>query len=263
MNTWMIHLIFAVFAILASTALFFFVVTRGALVIRSLSPGAQGESAHVYPVYSNMRLIRMVDFQPIISAILLFQYHRLVSKIVAEIRQTDLRGKRVLITSCAFGNVIPRVVKAALHAGAERVLIADIIPNELAHAKRKLGNYLDKVEFIEENAVSMRHGAGEVAINVIFFLLHELPHPLKGQALSEAGRVLAPGGKLLLAEFHRPTLRVLRALSWAYFKVFEPLGLALWDTHDPVDYLEATGNWKCDRTTYFFGNFQIVAGTKQ
>ncbi|HJV80454.1 class I SAM-dependent methyltransferase, partial [Noviherbaspirillum sp.] len=248
---------------LGFTALFFFVFTRGALVVRGLVPAWQNETSHVYPVYSNMRLIRAIDFQPVISAILLFQYRRLVSKIVAEIRQMDLRNKKLLITSCAFGNVMPRVVKAALQAGAERVLIADIIPNELEHAKAKLAGFGDKVEFIRENATCMQQEDGVVNANVIFFLLHELPHHLKGQALSEAGRLIAPGGKLFLAEFHRPSLSVLRALSWAYFKVFEPLGLALWDTHDPVSYLEEAGQWTCERTTCFFGNFQVITATKQ
>jgi ubiquinone/menaquinone biosynthesis C-methylase UbiE len=263
MATWMINGAVALFAVLSFTALFFFVVTRGALVLRGLSPGSLTEKSHVYPVYSNMGLIKAVDFQPVISAILLFQYRRLVSKIVAEIKQMDLRDKKLLITSCAFGNVMPRVVKAALQSGAERVLVADLIPNELAHAKTKLGKFQGKVEFVEENATAMKQDDGVVAANVIFFLLHELPHHLKGQALSEAGRLLAPGGKLFLAEFHRPNLRVLRALSWTYFKVFEPLGLALWDTHDPLNYLEGLGGWSCERTTYFFGNFQVITATKQ
>jgi len=262
MNTWVMTGAFALFFLLASTGLFFFVVTRGALVLRGLSPGALSEKSHVYPIYSNMRLIKLVDFQPIISAILLFQYHRLVSKIVSGLEQTDLSKKKVLITSCAFGNVIPRVVKAAVEAGAERVLIADIIQNELVHAKSKLGQFSGKVDFIEDNATSMKQAEGSVAANVIFFLLHELPHHLKGQALAEAGRMLAPGGKLYLAEFHRPELWVLRALSWTYFKVFEPLGLALWDTHDPITCLEDMGGWKCERTTYFFGNFQVISATK-
>ncbi|MGE5652511.1 MAG: class I SAM-dependent methyltransferase, partial [Bacillota bacterium] len=171
-------------------------------------------------------------------------------------------NKKLLITSCAFGNVIPRVVKAAVQSGAERVIIADLIANELDHAKGKLAAYADKVEYVEENATCMQQGDGAVAANVIFFLLHELPHHLKGQALNEAGRLLEPGGKLFVAEFHRPSVRVLRALSWAYFKVFEPLGLALWDTHDPVSHLEKNGNWRCERSTYFFGNFQIISATK-
>lgn len=261
MNVWLMTGVFTIFFLLASTGLFFFVVTRGALVLRGLA-SKEDETSHVYPIYSNMRLIKLVDFQPIISAILLFQYHRLVSKIVSGLEQTNLRGKKVLITSCAFGNVIPRVVNAALDAGADRVLIADIIQNELVHARSKLVRFSGKVDFIEDNATAMKQAEGSVTANVIFFLLHELPHHLKGQALREAGRMLAPGGKLYLAEFHRPELWVLRALSWTYFKVFEPLGLALWDTHDPLACLEDMGGWKCERTTYFFGNFQIITATK-
>src|SRR3990172_11824195 len=195
MNTWLMNAVFALFFLLLSTGVFFFVVTRGALLVRGLSSGSDSEKSHVYPIYSNMRLIKLVDFQPVISAILLFQYHRLVSKIVSELKQLDLRNKKLLITSCAFGNDIPRVVKTAVQAGVERVLIADIIHNELIHAKSKLGNFSEKVDFIEDNATSMKQHDGVAAANVIFFLLHELPHQLKGQALSEAGRMLAPGGK--------------------------------------------------------------------
>src|SRR5674476_1487541 len=140
MNTWMTNAAFGLVFVLAATGIFFFVATRGALIVRGLSRAPRSAESHVYPIYSNMRLIKMVDFQPIISAILLFQYHRLVSKIISELKQSDLRNKKVLITSCAFGNVIPRVVKAAVQAGVERVLIADIIHNELIHTKSKLGD---------------------------------------------------------------------------------------------------------------------------
>jgi SAM-dependent methyltransferase len=261
MPTWLTYLSLSVFFVLTATALFFFVVTRGALLMRGFA-GATDDASHVYPIYSNMRLIRMIDFQPIIAAILLFQYDRLVSTICNGLHHMDLRGKKVLITSCAFGNVIPRVVTAAVKSGASKVLIADIIRNELDHAQRKLRPFAGKLELLEENAVAMKQADGSVDANVIFFLLHELPHHLKGQALSEACRVLAPGGKLYLAEFHRPDLWVLRALSWTYFKVFEPLGLALWDTHDPLMQLEALGGFTCERRTVFFGNFQTIVATK-
>jgi ubiquinone/menaquinone biosynthesis C-methylase UbiE len=252
----------AVFVVLSSTALFFFTLTRGALIMRGMMGRPMTDAAHVYPIYSNMRLIRLIDFQPIIAAILLFQYDRLVSSITNGLRHMDLHNKKVLITSCAFGNVIPRVVAAAVESGASRVLIADIIKNELDHAHSKLPEFSGKLEMLEENATAMKQPDGSVSANVIFFLLHELPHHLKGVALSEAVRVLAPGGKLYLAEFHRPELWVLRTLSWTYFKVFEPLGLALWDSHDPLDQLEALGGLTCERRTVFFGNFQIVIATK-
>ena len=262
MSTWVVNGLLTALFLAASTGLFFFAVTRGALLVRGLSPGEASEKSHVYPIYSNMRLIKLVDFQPVISAILLFQYNRLVLKIVQGLSQSDLKGKTVLVTSCAFGNVLPRVVDAAVQGGARRVVIADLIHNELVHAQSKLGSFSGKVDFIEDDATAMERPEGDVAANVMFFLLHELPHDLKAQALGEAGRMLAPGGKLYLAEFHRPELWVLRALSWTYFKVFEPLGLALWDTHDPLDSLEKIGGWSCERSTYLFGNFQVIAATK-
>jgi len=262
MSAWFMYLFAGVFLLLSATALFFFALTRGTLLMRRALGRADHEAAHVYPLYSNMRLIRMVDFQPVIAAILLFQYDRLVSAITRGLRHTDLRGKKVLITSCAFGNVIPRVVTAAVESGAKKVLIADIIKNELTHAKSKLPQFASKLELLQENATAMKQPDASVDANVIFFLLHELPHHLKGVALAEAARVLAPGGKLYLAEFHRPDLWVLRALSWTYFKVFEPLGLALWDSHDPLKQIEAMGGFTCERRTVFFGNFQVLIATK-
>jgi ubiquinone/menaquinone biosynthesis C-methylase UbiE len=263
MSTFATNAFIGLFVVLAATGLFFFVTTRGTLLVRGLSRGPRNSESHVYPIYSNMRLIKMVDFQPIISAILLFQYHRLVSKIVAGLRATNLKRRKVLITSCAFGNVIPRCVEAATASGAEQIVIADIIKNELTHARSKLdGQYGRRIEYVEEDATDMKLKEGFADANIIFFLLHELPHDLKVKALSEAGRMLRSGGKLYLGEFHKPTPLVLKCLSWSYFKVFEPLGLALWDSHDPVAVLKDMGGWTVERQTYFFGNFQMITATK-
>ena len=249
-------------AVLFSTATFFFLATRGALILRAVLPGAGQPAAHVYPLYSNIHLIRLVDFQPVISAILLFQYDRLVGIITSGLRAMRLRGKRVLIPSCAFGNVMPRVVHAARQAGAIEVQVVDIIRNELLHAQRKMPDAAAQLSFHQQDAAALKLPDGSVDANVVFFLLHELPHHLKQEVLKEACRVLAPGGKLFLAEFHRPQMGVLRALSWTYFKVFEPLGLALWSTHDPLAQLTALPGISCERTIVFFGNFQVIVATK-
>lgn len=248
--------------VLVATGTFFFVATRGALLLRAAWPGERSAASHVYPIYSNIHLIRLVDFQPIIAAILLFQYDRLVAAIASGLRAMSLRDKRVLITSCAFGNVMPRIVQAARDAGAAEVQVVDIIANELLHARRKMHDAALPLTFHQQDAAALELPDGSVDANVVFFLLHELPHPLKRVVLQEACRVLAPGGKLFLAEFHRPRIGLLRLLSWTYFKVFEPLGLALWGTHDPVTMLKTIPGISCERTIVFFGNFQIVVATK-
>jgi len=261
-SPWLMPIVVSLMVVLAATGAFFFVATRGTLLVRALLPGAQDPAAHVYPIYSNMRLIRLVDFQPIIAAILLFQYDRLVSIITGGLRRMDLRDKRLLITSCAFGNVMPRVAHAARRSGARQVQVVDIIENELLHAQRKMQDMAGGLSFHRQDATALDLPDASVDANVLFFLLHELPHDLKLQALKEACRVLAPGGKLFLAEFHRPHLRVLRMLSWTYFKVFEPLGLALWSTHDPLAQLSALPRISCERRIVFFGNFQVIVATK-
>jgi len=261
-SAWLTNILVTVMAVLLATGTFFFVTTRGALLVRTLILGDRRPSAHVYPIYSNKHLMRMVDFQPIIAAILLFQYDRLVSIITSAMRRMDLTGKQALITSCAFGNVMPRVAKAAHRAGAGGTQVVDIIENELLHAERKMRDLDGKLTFYRQDATALDLPDASVHANVLFFLLHELPHPLKQQALKEAVRVLAPGGKLFVAEFHRPHVRVLRVLSWTYFKVFEPLGLALWSTHDPLAQLESMPGITCERRVVFFGNFQVVIATK-
>jgi ubiquinone/menaquinone biosynthesis C-methylase UbiE len=262
MFTWLWSALGTVILVLVGTAAFFFVATRGTLLLRSLRHGQPDPAGHVYPIYSNRRLMRLVDHQPIIGAILLFQYDRLVSHITRAMARMSLRGRDVLITSCAFGNVMPRVAQAAQDGAARQLLVVDIIDNELRHAQAKLTRSQVPLVLSRQDACALDLPDASVDANVIFFLLHELPHAQKDSVLEQACRVLAPGGQLLLAEFHRPDNTLLRALSWAYFKVFEPLGLALWSDHDPVVFLSTLPGMRCERRTYFFGNFQVIEATK-
>ena len=145
MFPWMTYTVLGVVAALASFALFFFVLTRGTLLVRAAMGRMQHASAHVYPLYSNMRLIRIVDFQPVIAAILLFQYSSLVSVITHGLKRTDLKGKKVLITSCAFGNVMPRVVKAAVSAGVAKVVVTIITSGRWRPAMAKSAVFLTRL----------------------------------------------------------------------------------------------------------------------
>ena len=258
---WIVYLAAAVAAAGTATVLFFFGTTHGALVWRR-ARGRRGHADQVYPLYSSLPLIRLVDHQPIISAILLFQYHRLVRIITTELARCDLRGAPVLITSCAFGRVIPRVVAASVDAGASAVVITDLIGVELQHAASKLPALPCSLSLQVEDATSLSLADDSMGANVVFFLLHELPLAQQRLVLKEAARVLAPGATLWVAEFHRPTWAPLRAMSWAYFKVFEPWALALWGPQDPLTILRDAEHLRCVRHTVCWGNFQVVSATK-
>ncbi len=251
------------FSLLVGTGLgYFFLVTRGALIAHAFVPRAE-DRFHIYWVYSHMGLIRFSDKKTWVAAVLLFQYDRLVERVVAEIKRTAVKGKTVLMTSCAFGDVMPRVVGASVKGGAGRICITDLIENELIHADGKLGEYQGNYELAEADARSMPQKDGAVAINLIFFLFHELPDPSKERVFHEAARVVAPGGKLIIAEFHRPRTWLMRQLGRIYFTIFEPYALSMWGEYDPVGFMDKMGGWRCERSTYFFGNFQVVVATKQ
>ena len=98
MPDWLLLAACSVLLLLAGTALFFFTVTRGALLWRRAVGGPPLESAHVYPIYSNLRLMRWVDYQPVIAAILLFQYDRLVSAITSGLRGNNFPGPPTFIS---------------------------------------------------------------------------------------------------------------------------------------------------------------------
>lgn len=241
---------------------YFFVVTRGALIAHALVSCPQ-DRFHIYWVYSNLGLTRFSDKRSWVKAVLLFQYDRLVDRVVGAIQQTALQGKTVLMTSCAFGDVMPRVVGASIDGGAGRICLTDLLKNQLIHADEKLRQYKGRYELSEADARRMPQADGAVELNLIFFLFHELPDAGKEQAFHEAARVVAPGGKLIIAEFHRPTAWLMRQLGRLYFTVFEPYALSLWHQYDPACFLERTGGWECERSIYFFGNFQVVVATKQ
>ncbi|NOS35549.1 MAG: methyltransferase domain-containing protein [Deltaproteobacteria bacterium] len=261
------YLLFFVKCIAASTflvALYFLIVTRGSLIIQSLYKEGKS-SSHIYWIYSNSFLIWLTDRSFIISAILLFNYHKLVDGVIGSLNPT-LEGKNVLQVSCAFGNISQRLVEQCAREGAKRVVICDIIPNEIRHTRTKLaGTSLDNgCYLLIEDGNNIAHKDESFDYVVLFFLFHELPLERKERVSKEAARVLKPGGRIVFGEFHKPEPWLLRSSGSLFFKVFEPYAREMWDSFDPVRTLtgETSGRWEFSKRTYFWGNYQVFSATK-
>ena len=240
-------------------AAYFLIVTRGSLVIQPLYKRGQSDS-HIYWIYTNRFLICLTDRPLIISAILLFNYNRLVEATIASLNPS-LKGKSVLQVSCAFGNISQRVVKRCAEEGARRVVIGDLIPNEIKHTRKKLAGISrgGTTLLLLEDAVSLAHKDDSFDYVVLFFLFHELP--LKKKV---AARVVKGGGRIVFCEFHRPASPSLTISGNLFFKIFEPYAEEMWGAFDPKQVLngEAPGRWRFTRTTYFLGNYQHFSATK-
>lgn len=244
---------------------YFFIATRVTIIAHRLFPQKKNPGiSHIYWIYRYLWLIRLTDNQPIISAILLFQYNRIVDHFVRELKDSNLLDKNVIQISSAFGNVIPRLVGACVSEKTKTIVISDLIENQLLHLESKLGAYEGKYLLKHEDATDLGHSDASFDIAMSFFLLHELPPAKKVEAMREASRVIKSGGKIIIAEFHKPKVGPLRFFGWLYFKTFEPYALDVWEEYAPADLLHKEGTWTdIKKTTYFQDNYQVVVAVKK
>jgi ubiquinone/menaquinone biosynthesis C-methylase UbiE len=244
--------------------LYFFSTTKLTIIANRLFPAKNPGVSHIYWIYRNKWLIRLTDRKALISAILLFQYNKLVDRIVLELKQSGLNNRKIIQTSCAFGDVTPRIVAECARQCAAQVVITDIVENELLHVKRKLADGQKYCTFVREDALNTQHESNSFDVVIMFFLLHELPVRRRYAAIREAARILKPGGKLIIAEFHQPGPAILKTLGWLYFRTFEPFALQIWKSASPSGLLgeDMRAGWDIRKETCFFDYFQIVIAEK-
>jgi SAM-dependent methyltransferase len=103
---------------------------------------------------------------------------------------------RVLEIGCGTGNL---VIKAKHAQPAAEVIGSDPDPKALARANRK-ANGLKGIHFERGYSQNLPYLDGEFDRVLSALMLHHLPTDIKGAAVSEAFRVLRPGGRLHLLD---------------------------------------------------------------
>ena len=97
---------------------------------------------------------------------------------------------------------------------------------------------------------------------VLFFLLHEMPLDVRRRTLPEAVRVLKPGGRLVIVDYHEPEKwHPLRSVMKWILRTFEPFAMDLW-RHDIAEWFPAGAVAACEKRTSFGGLYQLLTVTK-
>ena len=209
--------------------------------------------------YIHPRAVWLFEREWLVNAILLGNYRRLREAALSALG-TPLRG-HTLQMACVYGDLSARL-QAALAPDA-RLDIVDVLPIQLHNLARKLAPD-PRVHLRLGDAAKLSCADGAYDQVLLFFLLHEQPEAVRRATLAEAMRVLRPGGRLVIVDYHEPA-------PWHPFKiplrwllrVLEPFALDLWKT--PLEqFLPAPDAIaRLEASRYFGGLYQRLVMTRR
>jgi ubiquinone/menaquinone biosynthesis C-methylase UbiE len=210
---------------------------------------------HYWWAYVHPRGVKFFDREWMVNLILFGN--------MARLRDSALDGigprihGRTLQIACVYGDFTPKLVER-LAPGAS-LDVVDVTPIQLTNTRRKMPASAP-VTFHHRDSTSLAFDSGTFDQVVVFFLLHEQPDEVKARTLREAARVLKPGGKLILADYHRPHWwSPMRYLFRPILGRLEPFAPVLWD-REIASWLPAQPA-AVSKKTYFGGQYQAVAIT--
>ena len=208
--------------------------------------------------YVHPNAVSLFEREWLVNAILFGNYGRLRDAALAELGET-ITGKTLQI-ACVYGNLTPRL-RERMSCDAQ-LDVVDILPVQLDNLGKKLPRDT-RITLRQSDASSLPSADAHYDQVLLFFLLHEMPENVRRATLSEAMRVLKPGGKLVIVDYHRPAhLHPLRPLMHQVFKHLEPYAFDLW-RHEVEHFMPAASTpTPFDKHTYFGGLYQKLVLTR-
>jgi ubiquinone/menaquinone biosynthesis C-methylase UbiE len=208
--------------------------------------------------YVHPKAVQVFEREWLVNTILFGNYGRLRDAALAALGDTV--GGRTLQLACVYGNLTPRLRERL--APDATLDVVDVLPVQLRNLARKLPAD-PRVTLVQSDASSLACPDASVDQALLFFLLHEQPEPVRRATLAEAMRVVRPGGRIVIVDYHRPArLHPLRLLMTGVFRKLEPYAMDLWD-HEVEHFLPAgTRPASIEKRTYFGGLYQRLVLTR-
>ena len=202
--------------------------------------------------YVHPNAVNFFERQWLVNLILWGNFARLRDAALAELGD-EVPG-RTLQIACVYGNFTEHL--AARIAPGGSLDVVDVLPIQLRNLREKLPPSAPvTLHQHDSTALGFENASYDQAI--VFFLLHEQPAAARKQTLREALRVVKPGGKLVLVDYHLPRpLHPLRYLFRPVLHALEPFALDLW-RHEIVRWLpEGVTPTQMRKETYYGGLYQ-------
>ena len=185
-------------------------------------PGYLAETywwAYVHP-----RAVRLFEREWLVNLILWGNFGRLRDAALDALGER-LAG-RTLQIACVYGDLTTRLATRVAHGA--RLDVVDVLPIQLDNLARKLPRQAP-VELFHGDSAALPFESASYDRALLFFLLHEQPEKVRRATIAEALRVVKPGGRLVIVDYHRPDR--LNPLYWpmvGVLRTLEPFALDLW-----------------------------------
>lgn len=208
--------------------------------------------------YVHPRSVRIFERPWLVNAILFGHYACLRDAALDALGR--LVTGRTLQVACVYGNLTSRLCERM--APDARLDVVDILPVQLDNLRRKLPPR-EGLALLHANAAALPVADASYDQVLMFFLLHEQPEAVRRASLAEAVRVLKPGGRLVVVDYHRPAAwHPLRPLMRLVFGRLEPYAMDLWrdeiERFLPPDFKPASSS----KSTRFGGLYQLRVMTR-
>jgi len=206
--------------------------------------------AYVHPA-----AVRLFERQWLVNLILWGNFGRLRDAALDALGER-LDG-RTLQIACVYGDLTGRL-RARLATGGS-LDVVDILRVQLDNLARKIPGD-PRVGLLQGDSAALDIADGAYDRALLFFLLHEQPEDVRKRTLSEALRVVKPGGRLVIMDYHRPRRsNPLYAPMVAILKTLEPYAMDLW-RHEIAEWLPA--GVRIAQRTYFGELYQLLTIAK-
>jgi len=173
--------------------------------------------------------VRVFERQWLVNLILWGNFGRLRDEAIDALGPT-LPGATLQV-ACVYGNLTERLARRVADGG--RLDVVDVLPIQLDNLANKLP-YGHGVNMVQGDATALDFPTASYDRALLFFLLHEMPERVRRATLAETLRVVRPGGRVVIVDYHKP--HPLNPLFWpmvAILRTLEPFAMDLWD--DPIE----------------------------
>lgn len=171
--------------------------------------------------YVHPGAVRLFERQWLVNLILWGNFGRLRDAALEALG--DCSQGRTLQVACVYGDLTARLARKTT-----QLSVVDVLPVQLDNLARKLPSDAS-VELLHGDSAALSLPTASYDRALLFFLLHEQPEATRRATLAEALRVVKPGGRIVIVDYHRP--HPLNPLYWpmvGILRTLEPFALDLW-----------------------------------